>query len=151
MTKLETMPPVKEEKRKTKKSNNNEKMFADIRKFSKERTPKQAIGWYICIVLAGLVIAFLLGAILGGILGSMGYAITKIESIAFTFWTILAPIMTIGCGAFLAKEKRLLDRKAIIALILVGGLTYLWGIIAGVIPLAVATTLKNGKKEKNLE
>jgi hypothetical protein len=104
-------------------------MFSNLTDFSAQRSTAQAIGFYIAYLLLALVSAFLVGLIIGSIMGKgddFNYGV-KIGVIYATLYVLLA-------------KKLSNNFSYLLLLILSGILGYFGGGLLGLIPTAYLTT-----------
>ena len=117
-------------------------MFKDLLLFEKERTPQEALGFYLAYFLLLLLSGLLLGFFLGIIFSlefeasySVGWAIAVISCLALSF-------------IILYKKKRLQDFGLVLIGILSGICAILLGGLLGLVPTAYLTTVKNYNNEE---
>lgn len=115
-------------------------MFSDLLDYEKNRTTKQAIGFYIAYVVVGLLFLFILGALIE-ILFSIGYQNEK--KIGYIF-AIVAPTTV---SFIILKRKNVMNFKYVL-LALLSGILGLFGAFFGFIPTAYLTTRMSNKNEE---
>ena len=111
-------------------------MFKDLFVFEKQRSKKQAFGFY----LANLLLVVILGGMVGGITGLLGgdieSAVKSVTYLVFIFCVILS-------FSILYKKSKLNDFGLLIIALLSGvGVLIGGGALLGLIPAAYLTTKK---------
>lgn len=114
-------------------------MFQKLTDFGFQRTPKQALGFYI----AWFVILVLFGAIVGGVVGMLSGDSQEVFQQGLKVGTSLSVICCLVLATLVVRAKKLLNSFTYIILILVAGALALFGgALLGLIPVAYITTKK---------
>ena len=109
-------------------------MFSDLMSFGKERTAKQAVGFY----SAFLIIYFLVSAPAGYFL--FGYPAPDGLVKPFALWTAIAYCLIVS-SLILYQKKRLNDFGSILLALLSGIGSFAGGIFLGITYTAILTTI----------
>jgi len=118
-------------------------MFKNLIVFGHERTPLQALGFYIVYLVLLLVFAGLIGGIVGLFMGLFADVSHPFQT-GVTLGTILAVVSCIALSLLILYEKKLLNNFLYILLVVLSGLMALFlGGLAGLIPVAFLTTRKS--------
>ncbi len=112
-------------------------MFSDLFDYGKERTTKEAFGFYIAYAIMGLLFLFIFGAIIE-IMFSIGYENGK--KIGYVF-AIIAPFTI---SLIILNKKEAMNFKYIL-LAFLSGVLGLFGVFLGFIPTAYLTTRMSNK------
>lgn len=115
-------------------------MFSDLLDYEKNRSTKQAIGFYIAYAIVGLLFLFILGTIME-ILFSIGYENEK--KVGYVF-AIVAPTTV---SFMILKRKNAMNFKYVL-LAFLSGVLGLFGVFFGFIPTAYLTTRMSSKNEE---
>ena len=109
-------------------------MFSDLMSFGKERTAKQAVGFY----LAFLIIYFLISGPASYFL--FGYSAPDGLVKPFGFWTGIAYCLIVS-SLILYQKKRLNDFGSILLALLSGIGSFAGGVFLGITYAAILTTV----------
>ena len=109
-------------------------MFSDLMSFGKERTPKQAVGFY----SAFLIIYFLISAPAGWFLFGDPAPDGLVQP--FALWTGIAYCLIVS-SLILYQKKRLNDFGSILLALLSGIGSFAGGIFLGITYTAILTTI----------
>jgi|TARA_B100001063_G_C16256626_1_gene307917 hypothetical protein len=107
-------------------------VFDSLFIFNKERSPLQALGFYIVFFFAGIAIAVAVGAIF-----SINY-----ES-GYLAGQIIAFIYCIFIGYLILSEKGQLKSGYSISIFMIAILAYFFGCLGGLVPVAYLSTIKS--------
>tara|TARA_B100001093_G_scaffold123911_1_gene116524 strand:+ start:305 stop:643 length:339 start_codon:yes stop_codon:yes gene_type:complete len=111
-------------------------MFKDLFNFQKERTPIQALGFYIVYFIGAVV----LGGISGGVFATdfeSGLVVGHVIGVGYCLF--------IGFQILLKKDQ--LNSPYTAFLFIVAILSYFIGALGGLIPVAYLSTIKNSKSD----
>ena len=117
-------------------------MFKRLVDFGYERTPREALGFY----LAYFVLGILTGALSGGILGlfSSADSVQTGISAGVCIGAIIAVVLSVSVPLLVLYEKGLLNNFLYIMLVILSGLLALFvDGLGGLIPAAFLTTRKS--------
>lgn len=114
----------------------SEIMFKKLMDFSYERTPLEAVGFYLAYFGLGLLI----GSLMGGILGLLSFSVKVIVSLGI----LSAVVLSLTVSFLILHKKKLLNNFSYIMLAVLSGLLALVaGALGGMIPVAFLTTRKS--------
>jgi len=110
-------------------------MFKNLTKFGYQRSPKEAIGFYIAYLAAIFLIGMILGAV--GDLAIPGFTLDA----ALRMGNALAIVISLGLSFLILKEKKLLGNLGYMLIGLLGGVIAIFlGGLGGFIFVAYLTT-----------
>ena len=115
-------------------------MFSDLFDYGKDRTTKEAFGFYITYTMLSLLFLFIFGMIIE-IIFSIGYENGK--KIGYVF----AIIVPVTISFIILNKKGIMNFKYIL-LALLSGILGLIGVFFGFIPTAYLTTRMSNKNEE---
>lgn len=110
-------------------------MFKNLTNFAYQRTPKEAVGFYIAFLVLIMLIAAIMGGVLALVMPNFSF------NSGVRIGTICALISSLGLSFVILKEKKSLGNFSLILLALLSGLlSLLAGGLGGLIPVAYLTT-----------
>lgn len=112
-------------------------MFKELLNLEKDRSTKEAIGFYIAYVIVAILALFILGMLME-IIFSIGYENGK--KFGQVFSIIMPPIISF----MIISSKNILNFKYALFSLL-AGILGLFGVFVGFIPVAFLTTRKSNK------
>lgn len=115
-------------------------MFSNLLELKKDRTTKQAFGFYIAYAIVSMLFLFILGTIME-IIFSIGYENGK--KIGYIF----AIVVPTTISFMILKRKNAMNFKYVV-LALLSGILGLLGVFLGFIPTAYLTTRMSNKYEE---
>lgn len=118
-------------------------IFSHLTDLSFNRDWKQAIGFYIAYFVAIVLLAGVLGAVLGLATGNDSF------DFGFSIGNIVAIVCSLGLAFAVLVQKNLTNQFSYLLLALLAGVLAVFsGAIGGLIPAAFFTTRKSAKKKK---
>ena len=111
-------------------------MFNDLFNFQKERLPVQALGFYIVFLLRGFVIAGISGVIFA----------TDVDT-SFIVGQVVSVVYCLFLGFLILLQKDQLNTPFAAFLFVIAILSYFFGALGGLIPVAYLSTVKNLKSD----
>lgn len=114
-------------------------MFEDLTNFAKNRTNKQAVGFYLVYVIFSVLLGAVIGGFFGAILGGDDSA-ARLEAATRT-GAIIAPIFSMIIFFLIYRKKRLNSMSFLFLGLLSAVLALLGGTLLGVIFPAFLTTV----------
>jgi hypothetical protein len=121
-------------------------MFRELMNFSRQRTPLQALGWYLIFLLIGGVIGGLAGFLVG--IGSTSFTEGFQRGLPAGQLAVIPYHIILGILLLWNRPK-----GAVNILLALGGvaLSVLLGALGGLIPLAALTTRRSKKSGADVE
>lgn len=115
-------------------------MFKDLTKLGYDRSPSQAVGFYLAYMLLLAAVA----ALISGIIGSFMPDEKSAFDIGLKIGATIAVLSCLALSLMILKEKKQLDNFSLILLSFLSGLIAIFiGGLGGLIPVAYLTTRKS--------